>query len=65
MKTYRVIAGGICFVLAALAFATPDGIILEGRGVVPDIEVKLDRELLLQGVDSQLEAAIAYIQRQD
>jgi C-terminal processing protease CtpA/Prc len=40
---------------------TADGTVLEGRGVIPDIEVALDRALLLQGVDSQLEAAIQYI----
>lgn len=42
---------------------TPDGTVLEGHGVVPDIPVGLDRDLLLQGVDSQLEAAIEYIER--
>jgi carboxyl-terminal processing protease len=41
---------------------TADGTVLEGHGVVPDIPVGLDRELLLQGVDSQLEAAIEYIE---
>ncbi len=41
---------------------TADGTILEGRGVIPDIEVNLDRALLLQGRDSQLEAAIKVIQ---
>jgi carboxyl-terminal processing protease len=40
---------------------TPDGRVLEDNGVVPDIQVELDRELLLQGLDSQIEAAIAYI----
>jgi carboxyl-terminal processing protease len=39
-----------------------DGTILEGRGVIPDIEAELDRELLLQGIDSQLEAAIETIE---
>jgi C-terminal processing protease CtpA/Prc len=32
------------------------------RGVSPDIPVEIDRELLLQGIDSQLEAAIDYIE---
>jgi C-terminal processing protease CtpA/Prc len=41
-----------------------DGTILEGRGVIPDVEIALDRTLLLQGVDSQLEAAIEVIKRQ-
>jgi carboxyl-terminal processing protease len=41
---------------------TADGTVLEGRGVIPDIEVKLDRASLLQGRDSQLEAAIQAVQ---
>ena len=40
---------------------TPDGRILEDNGVVPDIEVALDRASLLQGKDSQLEAALAFL----
>lgn len=40
---------------------TPDGRVLESNGVVPDVEVGLDRDLLLQGIDSQLEAAIEYV----
>lgn len=42
---------------------TADGAVLEGHGVVPDIPVGLDRDLLLQGVDSQLETAIECIER--
>ena len=40
---------------------TPDGRILEDNGVVPDIEVVLDRASLLQGKDVQLEAALAFL----
>jgi C-terminal peptidase prc len=43
---------------------TADGTVLEGHGVIPDIEVALDRSLLLQGIDSQLEAAIGYIKNE-
>ena len=43
---------------------TADGSVLEGNGVTPDIEVALDRDLLLQGIDSQLEAAIDYVEGQ-
>lgn len=39
---------------------TPGGRILENNGVVPDIEVALDRHVLLLGIDAQLEAAIEY-----
>ena len=42
---------------------TPDGRVLENNGVVPDIQVALDRAQLLQGRDSQLEAAINYIEQ--
>jgi hypothetical protein len=34
-------------------------------GVMPDLEVELDGDLLLQGIDSQLEVAIDHIQRQE
>ena len=40
---------------------TPSGEVLEGVGVKPDIEVHLDRDELLQGIDSQLEAAVDYL----
>lgn len=42
---------------------TPKGVIIEGRGVIPDKEVKLTRESLLAGHDAQLEAAIDYINK--
>jgi C-terminal peptidase prc len=41
---------------------TADGTVLEDHGVVPDMEVALDRRLLLQGIDTQLQAAIDYIE---
>jgi carboxyl-terminal processing protease len=43
--------------------ATLDGTILEDHGVIPDIKVPLDRSLLSQGIDSQLEAAISHIRQ--
>jgi carboxyl-terminal processing protease len=42
---------------------TPDGRVLEDNGVVPDIEVALDRGQLSQGVDAQLEAALTYLEQ--
>ena len=41
---------------------TTDDSVLERHGVTSDIEVPLQRPLFLQGVDSQLQAAITYIQ---
>lgn len=40
---------------------TPDGTVLEGHGVIPDITVSLDRAALLKGVDTQIERAIVYL----
>ena len=44
-------------------FVTADGTRLEGRGVVPDQEVPLDRASLLAGHDATLDAALAWIDR--
>jgi carboxyl-terminal processing protease len=44
---------------------TPDGRMLEGYGVIPDIPVTLERNQLLKGVDAQMRAAILYIVESD
>lgn len=41
---------------------TQAGRILEDNGVLPDLSVTLDRHELLQGIDAQLEAALAFLQ---
>jgi carboxyl-terminal processing protease len=45
-------------------FLTPDGVRLEGRGVIPDVFVPLTRENLLAGRDRPLEAAIQWIDQE-
>ena len=40
---------------------TANGTVIEGRGVIPDVEVKLNRTLLLKKGDPQLEEAIKII----
>jgi carboxyl-terminal processing protease len=55
---------GATFIYPSAQESTLDGTILEDHGVVPDIEVTLDRALLSQGIDSQLEAANDYIERE-
>jgi carboxyl-terminal processing protease len=42
---------------------TPRGIVIEGRGVIPDLEVNLTRAGLLKGDDAQLGAAMRYIKQ--
>lgn len=41
-----------------------DGTVLEGRGVIPDIEVQHTAKALLEGRDLQLEAAIRHLRNQ-
>jgi carboxyl-terminal processing protease len=55
---------GALLLYAYADFVTAKGVSLEGRGVTPDIEVKLTRASLLSNADPQLEAAINYIKRQ-
>jgi carboxyl-terminal processing protease len=45
-------------------FVTADGTRLEGRGVVPDEIVTVDRKELLAGRDPTLTAALAWVDRQ-
>jgi C-terminal processing protease CtpA/Prc len=40
---------------------TGNGTVPEGHGVIPDIKVALDRNQLLQGIDTQLMAAIRHL----
>jgi carboxyl-terminal processing protease len=55
---------GALFQYGFANYRTPKGISLEGRGVVPDIEIKLSRTALLGHHDPQLDAAIDQIREQ-
>jgi len=55
---------GAVFMYPVALISTPDGEVLEGYGVIPDIEVGLDREMLLKGIDSQLDSAVRYIEKE-
>jgi len=63
VANWMQLPNGATFMYPVEQTRTADGTVLEGRGVIPDVEVTLDRGLLLQGIDSQLEAAIDYITR--
>ena len=54
---------GALFQYAIGDFKTPKGVLIEGRGVAPDVEVKLNRAELLRGRDSQLDKAVEQIQK--
>ncbi|MDX1388500.1 MAG: S41 family peptidase [Acidobacteriota bacterium] len=52
------------FQYAFANYTSADGEVLEGVGVIPDIQVVPTREALLAGRDPVLEAAVAWIQNQ-
>src|SRR6185503_2174239 len=55
---------GALFQYAFGNYQTPQGINLEGRGVIPDHIIKLNRRALLRGSDPQLATAVAEIRKQ-
>lgn len=61
--TIEKLPTGANFMYAVADYRTPNGVLLEGRGVEPDIEVKLTRPSLLDGRDLQMEAAIRELRK--
>lgn len=57
----KELPNGASFMYLIAQSLTPDGTVLEGHGVIPDIAVGLDRGALLDGKDTQLDRVIAYI----
>ena len=57
----KELPNGASFMYLVAQSLTPDGTVLEGHGVIPDITVPLDKEALLNGVDTQIEQAVAYL----
>jgi len=59
-----VLPNGAIFMYPVARLTMPDGVVLEGHGVIPDIDMGLKREMLLKGVDSQLDAALGYLKKE-
>jgi len=62
-RTTRLPNGDVLY-HAFADFLTPGGARLEGRGVIPDVEVRLSRADLLSGRDTALEEAMKWIAEQ-
>jgi carboxyl-terminal processing protease len=62
-SVFEKLPTGAVFQYAIGDFKSPEGTLIEGRGVAPDLEVKLTRKELLRSRDPQLEAALAQIQK--
>jgi carboxyl-terminal processing protease len=60
---FQKLPTGALFQYAIGDFRTPKGTLIEGRGVAPDVEVRLTRRSLLDGRDAQLDAAIEQIKK--
>ncbi|MDX2034734.1 MAG: S41 family peptidase [Blastocatellia bacterium] len=60
---FQKLPTGALFQFAIADFKTPKGMLVEGRGVSPNIEVRWDRASLLSGRDAQLEAAIGQVRQ--
>ena len=58
---FEKLPNGATFLYPKAWTITADGTVLEGHGVIPDVEIILDRNELLLGKDSQLEAAVRFI----
>jgi carboxyl-terminal processing protease len=55
------LAGGAVLQYAIADFKTPKGVLLEGRGVVPDLPVSPRREDYYDGRDPVLERALQHL----
>ncbi|MBL8192003.1 MAG: hypothetical protein JNK38_28590, partial [Acidobacteria bacterium] len=62
-SVFQKLPTGALFQFAIADFKTPKGVLIEGRGVTPDVEVKWNRASLLNGRDAQLETAIEQLAR--
>jgi len=58
----RTLNGGAMLFLPTAQLLYPDGSNLEGLGVTPDLSVALQREDLLSGFDTQIQAAVNLLQ---
>ena len=61
IASWKKLLNGTSFMYAYAKPIMPDGKVIEGRGVVPDIEIGLERDELLNGKDTQIETAIDFI----
>jgi carboxyl-terminal processing protease len=63
LSVFDPLPTGYMFQYAISDYRSPKNVLIEGRGVQPDVKVELTRESLLAGRDVQLEAAVAEISR--
>jgi carboxyl-terminal processing protease len=57
----KILSNSAILIYPVINGVTADGAVIEGSGVIPDINVALERSQLLAGIDAQLQAAVQYI----
>jgi carboxyl-terminal processing protease len=60
-SVFDILPTGATFQFAVSDYRSPKNVLIEGRGVFPDVSAELDLERLAKGRDSQLEEAIRII----
>ncbi len=60
-SVFEKLPNGALFQYAIADYKSPNKILIEGRGVIPDKEIKLTRKTLLENRDLQIEAAVGEI----
>ena len=60
--TLQVLSDGSALYITTARWLTPNGYLIEGKGLTPDIEVAMTEEDIESGRDPQLEGAIEYIE---
>ena len=61
LSLFDTLPTGAIFQYAISDYKSPKNILIEGRGVIPDVEVVTTRQTLLEGRDAQLEEAVKLI----
>ncbi len=64
-SVFEKLQTGYLFQYAISDYRSPKNILIEGRGVIPDVEVKQTRAALLSGRDAQLDAAVRSLSEPD
>ena len=60
-SNFKQLPNGATFMYLIAQSLTPDGTVLEGHGVVPDITVPLDRKALSRDEDTQIARAVEFL----
>lgn len=64
LSLFDTLPTGAIFQYAISDYKSPKSILIEGRGVIPDVEVKTTRRTLLEGRDAPLEEAVRLITKE-